>query len=140
MRYMLDTCTFVFAANDSDRLSKEVQLLLEDWENEFCISVETVRELIVAIRNKGLHFNNCKTEGDLIRMIEEDYYITILPLNKEHVQTYSNLTINTAEDHKDPSDHMIISHAITNKIPLISCDHKFKFYQSQGLQLIYYHK
>ncbi len=39
-------------------------------------------------------------------------------------------------NHFDPSDHLIISHAICNRIPLISDDVKFKFYRNQGLQLI----
>jgi len=36
----------------------------------------------------------------------------------------------------DPSDHVIIAHAITNRIPLISDDSKFEFYRNQGLELI----
>ena len=36
----------------------------------------------------------------------------------------------------DTSDHVIISHVITNRIPLISDDGKFEFYRNQGLELI----
>ena len=36
----------------------------------------------------------------------------------------------------DTSDHVIISHAITNRIPLISDNGKFDFYRNQGLELI----
>ncbi len=39
-------------------------------------------------------------------------------------------------DHRDPSDHIIISHAMTLKMPLISSDTKFGFYAKQGLDLI----
>ena len=38
---------------------------------------------------------------------------------------YANLRINMAQDHKDPSDHVIIAHAITEKMPLIYDDGKF---------------
>ena len=38
--------------------------------------------------------------------------------------------------HKDPSDHVIIAHAITEHLPLISDDRKFEFYKKQGLDLI----
>jgi hypothetical protein len=34
------------------------------------------------------------------------------------------------------SDHLIISHALCNGIPLISDDDKFPFYRGQGLELI----
>lgn len=33
-------------------------------------------------------------------------------------------------------DHIIIAHAITEHIPLISDDSKFEFYKKQGLDLI----
>ena len=72
----------------------------------------------------------------MITSIKEDYYISILPLKEEHMRTYANLRINTAQDHNDPSDHVIIAHAITNRIPLISDDSKFEFYCKQGLELI----
>ena len=32
--------------------------------------------------------------------------------------------------------HVIIAHAITNRIPLITDDGKFEFYKKQGLELI----
>lgn len=52
------------------------------------------------------------------------------------MKTYSQLELNIAQSHKDPSDHVIISQAITMGIPLISSDSKFDFYRSQGLELI----
>ena len=72
----------------------------------------------------------------MVDAIENDYFINILPLKKEHMETYANLRLNLAQDHKDPSDHVIISHAITEHIPLISEDSKFEFYKDQGLDLI----
>ncbi len=52
--------------------------------------------------------------------------------------TYSRLTINEAQDHRDPSDHVIIAHAITERLTLLSSDQKFAFYRSQGLDLLEY--
>ena len=53
------------------------------------------------------------------------------------METYAHMELNLAEDHRDPSDHVIIAHAINNHMPLISSDRKFKFYEQQGLELIY---
>ena len=50
--------------------------------------------------------------------------------------TMANLTINEAQDHNDPSDHVIIAHAITEGLTLISSDEKFPFYVKQGLDLV----
>lgn len=103
-----------------------------------CVSVESIKELIVAYRCKGLGLKMWRKESDIVNSIQEEFYIEILPIQKDQMITYSNLSINEAEDHRDPSDHVIIAHAITNKMPLISCDRKFQFYTKQGLELIGY--
>jgi PIN domain nuclease of toxin-antitoxin system len=72
----------------------------------------------------------------MIEAIENEFGIRILPIKKEHLLTYARLEINTAQDHKDPSDHIIISQAITEKMPLISSDQKFQFYTNQKLDFI----
>ena len=51
---------------------------------------------------------------------------------------YASLTLNEAQDHRDPSDHVIIAHAITEHLTLLSSDQKSAFYRSQGLNLIEY--
>lgn len=72
----------------------------------------------------------------MLYAIKEEFGIEILPLTFNQYVVYSNLQLNEAEDHNDPSDHIIISHAISLKIPLISSDRKFAFYRKQGLDLI----
>lgn len=68
--------------------------------------------------------------------IKNTYFVDVLPLQESVMKTYAMLRINTNQDHRDPSDHVIISHALTLGIPLISSDRKFPFYRSQGLDLI----
>ena len=48
----------------------------------------------------------------------------------------ADLNINTAQNHKDPSDHIIIAQAIAHRMTLISADGKFPFYRNQGLDLV----
>jgi PIN domain nuclease of toxin-antitoxin system len=136
-RYLLDTNIFVYAVQDRDSLNNDVLAILEDYESVFYMSAESVKELIVAYRNKRLLNKQWKTAYDMVRSITDDYYISILPVDNEVMKTYSTLEINEAEDHKDPSDHIIICQAMTNRMPLISSDHKFLFYKNQGLDLIY---
>ncbi|HCC85018.1 MAG TPA: hypothetical protein DEQ06_00225 [Porphyromonadaceae bacterium] len=54
---------------------------------------------------------------------------------KEHLATLSKLEI--AARHKDPLDHAIIAHAITEKLTLISSDRQFENYTGQHLDFIY---
>ena len=52
MRYMLDTCAFIDAVTEPDNLGADVCALMEDYENEFCISIETIREVILKYKSK----------------------------------------------------------------------------------------
>ena len=52
MRYLLDTNIFIYAAIDRDLLSHDVKAILEDYDNTFYISSESVKEMIVG-------FNAC---------------------------------------------------------------------------------
>ena len=139
-RYLLDTNIFVYAVEDRDNLSADVLAILEDYESVFYMSAESIRELIVAFRNKKLLNEKWKTPLDMVRSITEDYFITVLPVDNEVMKTYASIQLNQSEDHKDPSDHIIISHAMTFRMPLISSDHKFLYYKRQGLDLIYNEK
>lgn len=137
MRYLIDTNIFIYTAIDDDYLSPDVRAIMSDYDNTFCMSVESVRELIVAYNNGKYVSKFWKSAREMVKAITEKYFIRILPIGEEHLETYASLKINEAQDHKDPSDHMIIAHAITNRMPLISSDQKFKFYENQGLELIF---
>ena len=137
MRVLLDTNIFVYMALDQDSLSHDTLVLLDEPENELCLSAESVKELVVAYKNKRLGAKKWKTAEELVKAIEEEFFITILPLKKEHMQTLSRLRTNEGMAHKDPSDHVIISHAITEKIPLVSSDLRFPYYRRQGLNLVF---
>ena len=137
MRYLLDTHIMFYFVADHSKLDRDVTAILDDAENLLCVSAETIRELIIAYKNKGFTTKRWKTCEELIDSIENVYGVSILPLDKHIMQTYSELTLNEAQGHKDPSDHVIISHAITLGLPLISSDTRFEFYRKQGLQLIF---
>ena len=137
MRYLLDTNIFIYAAIDRDSLSRDVKAILEDYDNTFFLSAESVKEMIVGFNNGGIVSRFWKTATEMVDAIREQFYIRILPVGEEQMNTYARLKINKAEEHKDPSDHIIIAHAITNGIPLISSDRKFKFYTKQGLDLVF---
>lgn len=140
MRYLIDTNIFVYLSTDMEYISKDVAALMQEPEAVLYMSAESVRELIVGYRNKGLCSKRWKSVEAMVSAIENEYYIKILPLKKEHMLTYAQLDINEAQGHKDPSDHVIIAHAITEHLPLISSDTRFEFYRKQGLDLIFNRK
>ena len=139
-RYLLDTNIFIYLSTDHDKLDPNVYSILSEPETLMYISAESVRELIVAYNNKGWGNKKWKTAEDMVRSIEETHFVEILPIAKDVMQTYSRLSVNKTMNHKDPSDHVIISHAMTLGIPLISSDTRFPYYTRQGLNLIFNEK
>lgn len=135
---MLDTCVIVDILLNYKDLDKNVKILLEDSDYVLCASFETMRELVVLFNSKRIRSRKWKTAEELVRTVANELDIEFLPLRDHIGYTYSRLTLNEAMNHKDPSDHIIISHAITERIPLLSSDLKFPFYRSQGLELIEY--
>lgn len=137
MRYLLDTHIFVWYAKEQDNLSRDVTAILSDPESELLMSMESVKELLVAYRVKPQLRRYWKTPIEMIDSIQNEYYIRIVQPDMEVLRTMAKLEVNVAEEHNDPSDHVIISQAITMRLPLISGDHKFPFYVRQGHDLVY---
>ncbi len=137
MRYLIDTNVFLFLATDYEILDRKVCQIVDDYNNTLYLSAESVKELILFYRKQKNKTKHWKNETELVLSIESEYGIKILPVKKEHLLTYARLTINEAQDHRDPSDHIIISQAITEGIPLISSDRKFHFYTEQALDFVY---
>ena len=140
MRYLIDTNIFIYLSTDREKLSLDVVELLNEPDTLAYMSAESVRELVIAYNNKGWGNKKWKSAEDLVNSIEETFFIEILPIAKDVMQTYSRLSVNKTMNHKDPSDHVIISHAMTLGIPLISSDTRFPYYTRQGLNLIFNEK
>ena len=79
-------------------IHNNVRQLFDDYSNNFYISAESVKELIVLVRNNKLRFKQWKTQVQMIEDIEHEFGIKILPIKKEHLLTYARLTINEAQD------------------------------------------
>jgi len=132
MRYFIDTNVFIRSLNDRDLLKKNVLRLFEDYENQIYISSESIKEFIHLFQQNRIKVN-IKNVEDIFEHIDILGY-TIKYVKKEHLKTLCNLPIE--KTHNDPSDRLIISQAITEKIPLISSDTAFPLYRKHGLDLI----
>ena len=137
-RLILDTCAVIELITSSDATELEFWNIIDDPNVMLFASFETARELVVHFNNKTLLSKHWKTARQMLTSIEQDYGIEILPLRRDTAFMYADLQLNEAMDHRDPSDHVIIAHAITEHLTLLSSDQKFAFYRSQGLNLIEY--
>ena len=139
MRLLLDTNVFVYMVNEPDRLTKDVCALLEDPDNIKYLSTESIRELIVAYRSKGLLSKVWRNEREMVDYIYNSWMWTVDAVDHSVLRQMAELCINEAQDHNDPSDHIIIAQAIAHRMTLISSDGKFPFYRAQGLDLVENH-
>jgi PIN domain nuclease of toxin-antitoxin system len=118
---------------DKDKLDNDVLDILTDYENNIYLSSESIKEIILLSRAGKINVPSWKTTEDIFTSVEE-WGFTVDYIKKEHYLTLGK--IEPIDRHKDPFDHTIMAHAITNKVPLISSDTKMQHYRSQGLNLI----
>lgn len=133
---MLDTNAFISYASDHDRLTNDVRDLLLDYDNTLVMSIESLKELVIAYRMKRVLHTIWPTATDMVMSVETNFNVRVLPIDVNVMRTYSRLQFNVAQYHRHPSGHVIISHAITLGVPLVSSDRKCPFYRKQGLDLI----
>ena len=131
----MDTNVLIFVlTRDYESISRDVENILDDYANRFYVSSAVVRELIHTYKTGDIEHKYLKTAKSLFDAMENSG-IEIVPMNKDHLLKYAEL--DTAAGHRDPNDHIIISQAISDKIPIISSDRKFKEYVGQGLKFVY---
>ena len=135
MRYIVDTNVLLYIILERENLSREVSKIVENYESIIYVSSESVKEIIHLFHCGKINTKKWKLARDVFNTIEQELEYTINYVKKEHLLTMANLE--PAPNHNDPSDHLIIAQAITEKIPLISSDRKFEHYRKQRLNFIY---
>lgn len=137
MRYLLDSNIFVFLSTDVELVSSEVITALNEPDALLYMSSASVMELVIGYNNHSFDTRRWKSAEEMVESIGKVFFIDILPFREEHLLTFARLRANIAKGHKDPFDHMIISHAITERMTLVSSDLRFPFYKRQGLDLLF---
>lgn len=132
MRFYIDTNTLVFFIQDT--LDNNTKNIINDYENKIYVSATAAAEFIHLIQYGRIKFKLNIPPKNAISFIQDTLGFEIKHTNNSHLNTFANLPL--INDHSDPNDRMIIAQAITEKIPIISTDTKFPFYQKYGLQLV----
>jgi PIN domain nuclease of toxin-antitoxin system len=131
MRYLIDTNILIFALCSQEHfIDKNVTAILEDYENTIYVSSSSVFEAL-HLHQSGRIKTNYKNISEFINVLKKR--LMILHTKSEHFDTFAKLP--AVPGHNDPIDRIIIAQSITEKIPLISSDSKFKHYKE--LDFIY---
>ena len=122
MRYLLDTCAWIFLLTDSGKLSKQQTEAILNFNNTIYLSVVSVWEMTIKISKGELAIP--KSLDDLVfESCIKDGYI-ILDLDVFSVLNSKKLP----NHHKDPFDRMLISQAINNNLTAITTNSIFSEY------------
>jgi PIN domain nuclease of toxin-antitoxin system len=122
MRYLIDTNVFINIVEEGF-LSKEVRTILDNCENIIYVSSESIKEFVHLVQGEKIVPKKHIRSLDVFDFIENILGLKVKYVAKEHLRTFVKLDL--VEGHNDPRDRLIISQALTEKIPLISSDTKF---------------
>lgn len=121
-RYLLDTHAFLWWITDDKRLSTKARALIANKEHEILFSVVSAWEIAIKTR-----LGRLKEVGDPAQTIPHE-------IQKNRFEVLA-ISLDTAlaeyalpDLHPDPFDRLLISQALTERVPLVSCDKAMRGY------------
>ena len=122
MKALLDTHVFLWWIASAARLSHHARRLIEDGENELYVSTASVWEMSIKAALGKLLLP--VGQPNFIREQIQMNAVTPLPVTLDHAVHVQNLP----PIHRDPFDRMIISQALTERMPIVSADEQIAKY------------
>jgi PIN domain nuclease of toxin-antitoxin system len=126
VRLLVDTATFIYAANSPGRLSKRASVLLRNPDNVLEISTISLAEIAIKNSVGKLIFSE-----PTVRHILVELDIRVLPYTADHAFRLFTVPLR----HRDPFDRQLIAQALSEEIPIVTPAREFKHYA--GLQVIW---
>jgi len=126
VRLLLDTAVLIYAVESPERLTPRAAAALRNPENLLELSAVSLAEIAI---KAGL--GKLKLSAVSARQAVQDLDVRVLPYTAEHAYELFDLP----RHHRDPFDRQIIAQALSEKIPVVTPDQQFKFYE--GLKLIW---
>ncbi len=122
MRALLDTCTFLWAATGSPRLSENARRAIEDPMNEIFLS--TVSAWEIAVKHILGSLPLPKPPDPFVVQMRRAMGIDSLALDEEAALQIAKLPLL----HRDPFDRMLICQAVVHGLVLVTPDERITRY------------
>jgi PIN domain nuclease of toxin-antitoxin system len=126
VRVLLDTAILIFSIESPERLSRRAHSLLANPENVRELSSISLTEIAIKTTLGKLNIS-----GEIVRQAIRDMDIRILPFTADHAFRLFELP----SHHRDPFDRQIIAQALSEDIPVVTSDEKFRAYA--GIKIIW---
>ena len=116
MNYLLDTCSFIWLINGSNRLSQSLQTIFKDSENILYLSIASVWEIGIKYPLKKIEF--VEDPSTFIPEQRKKHNIELLSLSEESCLYTTKLPLL----HQDPFDRVLIAQAMMHNLVLVTPD------------------
>ena len=126
MRLLLDTVALIFAVESPERFTKRATAILQNTENILELSAISHSEIAIKVARSKLKCSAADTRRPF-----EDLDLRVLPYTANHAFSLFDLPLL----HADPFDRQIIAQALSEEIPVMTCDEKFSLYK--GLKVLW---
>ena|ERR1700753_953675 len=121
MKLLLDTHTFIWFIEGSERLSPGALIEIQSKENERFVSSVSLWEIAIKYSLDKLEV---KKSFDEILQLIIDNDIRIVSIETRHLKALLELE----HHHKDPFDRLLIAQAFVENMAVLSIDRYFKYY------------
>ena len=140
MKYFLDTnlVILLFEGNEK-KLKKQTLQILDIPNTKLFASAISLNEIVQLVRKKrleGIDYEKYNSPEKILNAIlaKTKDVITFLPYEPKYAKIIAK--IEYAPKHNDPNDLSIIAHAIGKKLPIITTDRVFPYYEQFGAKII----
>ena len=127
MKLILDTHTFIWWANEPEKLSEKALTACQDNSNTLILSVVSVWEMQIKMQLGKLKIS--RPIEKLIKTQQQANGLQVLPIELAHLLSLSGLP----SHHKDPFDRLLITQANVEGAILVSVDLVFSSYSVKVL-------
>lgn len=131
MNILLDTCTLLWAMNDSEMIPNRIKEMIDDDENDVYYSFTSLWEIEIK------HQKN----EELMPVCAEDI-AEVMHIAGAEIMQFDLADILALKEiisqniHRDPFDHMLLAMAKTNKLTLLTHDKNLEKYK--GVNVLSY--
>jgi PIN domain nuclease of toxin-antitoxin system len=126
VRVLLDTAVLIFAVESPERLSERALAVLKNPGNVRELSTVSLTEIAIKTILGKLNM-----PAESVRQAVDDMDIHLLPFTADHAFRLFEVPAR----HPDPFDRQIIAQALSEDIPVVTSDEKFRAYA--GVRVIW---
>ena len=137
-KILLDTIVFDYLVRNKQKISHKALNMMEDLDNDLYLSVVSLWEMSNHVKTGKIIIQG--TFSDFFKGMLSKFNITLLPITweaMEYMAQFDYVYKFADLPHKDTFDRMIIAHALTDNMILVSPDDWFPFYAPLGLKVLW---